>query len=136
MRSPQGWSLRYCRVSRIANSASDPNVSLRFYGGPTYFRLEADVVNNIRYYQQFGIFTAANSVEILEWESETVEETTWGFHAGVDAGFFFSRHFGIGGFARFSRGTVTFTTDDFTLDNDLDVRVGGFQAGGGLRIRF
>lgn len=116
--------------------SANRNVSVRVYGGPTYFRLEADAVNEIRYLQQFGFFTTANSVEITSWRSEKVEETGWGFHAGADAAYFFSKHFGIGGFARVARGTVTFSTETFTVDEDLDVKVGGFQAGAGLRIRF
>ena len=43
---------------------------------------------------------------------------------------------GIGGFARFSRGTVTFRPEEFLVSEDFDVSVGGFQGGGGLRIRF
>lgn len=116
--------------------SANNNVSFRVYGGPTYFRLEADAVNNIRYFHQFGIFTSVNSVEITAWDSEKVEETVWGFHVGADLRYFFSRHFGIGGFARVSRGTVTFSPEEFAVDENLDVKVGGFQAGGGLRIRF
>jgi hypothetical protein len=123
-------------LSLVALVRASPNVQLRLYGGPTYFRLEADAVQDIRYAQQFGLFTRANSVEITTWASDKVEETGWGFHAGADLGYFFSRHFGVGGFARFTRGTVTFTTEEFFVSEDIDVKVGGFQAGGGLRIRF
>jgi opacity protein-like surface antigen len=112
------------------------NFSVRFYGGPTYFRLKADVINEIRYAQEFALFNGANFVDITSWSSEEVEESAWGFHAGADLGYFFSDHFGIGGFARLSRGTVTFGTDEYFVDSDIDVKVGGFQAGGGLRIRF
>jgi outer membrane protein with beta-barrel domain len=112
------------------------NLTVRFYGGPTYFRLKADAINGIQYSQQFGLFTTTNVVDIQTWSAEEVEETAWGYHAGADLGFFFSNHFGIGGFARVSRGTVTFSPSEFDVDEDLDVKVGGFQAGGGLRIRF
>jgi hypothetical protein len=111
-------------------------LSIRFYGGPTYFRLKADAVDDIRYSQQYSFFTTANNVDITSWTSTEVEETAWGFHAGADLGFFFSNHVGIGGFARITRGTATFTTDEFLVEEDLDVKVGGFQAGGGLRFRF
>lgn len=120
----------------LAVPSSNDDLSLRLYGGPTYFRLEADAVTNIRYLQQFGFFTTLNTVDIISSESEKVEETAWGFHAGIDLGYFFSRYVGIGGFARATRGTVTFRAEDFLLDENLDVKVGGFQAGGGLRIRF
>ena len=115
---------------------NNSSVTVRFYGGPTYFRLKADVINDIRYFHQFGFSPSANSVDITSWTSEEVEETAWGFHAGADLGYFFTNHFGVGGFARVSRGTVTFGTDEYLVDSDIDVKVGGFQAGGGLRIRF
>ena len=115
---------------------SNPNWRLRFYGGPTYFRLQADAVTDIIYSQQFGLFSTANNVDITSFTREEVEETAWGFHGGVDVGFFFNKHVGIGGFARVSRGTVTFDASDFAADDDVEVKVGGFQAGGGLRIRF
>jgi hypothetical protein len=41
--------------------------------------------------------------------------------------------FGAGAFARFSGGP---TADVSTGDQAVDVRVGGFQIGGGIRIRF
>ena len=116
--------------------SNNPNLSFRLYGGPTYFRLEADAVTDIEYFHQFGLFNTFNSVEIRSWRAEKVEESGWGLHAGADLGYFFNKHFGIGGFARITRGTVTFTPSEFNVEQDLDVKVGGFQAGGGLRVRF
>ena len=114
----------------------NPNLTVRFYGGPTYFRLKADAINDIQYFQQFGLFNTSNAVDITTWASEEVEQTGWGLHAGGDIGYFFSKHVGLGGFARLTRGTVTFGPEEFAVDEDIDVKVGGFQAGGGLRIRF
>ena len=65
-----------------------------------------------------------------------MEETAWGFHAGGDVTYFFSRVFGIGGFARMSRGEVTIVDDDIPADGPVDVKLGGFQGGLGLRFRF
>ena len=123
-------------LSLVAAPVNDDRVAVRFYGGPTYFRLQADVVNDIRYFQEFGIFTSVNSVDIREYDTEEVEQTSWGFHVGGDVSYFFNRRVGIGGFARYSRGTVTFRPDEFLVSEDFDVEVGGFQGGGGLRIRF
>ena len=123
-------------LSLVTAPVNDDRVAVRLYGGPTYFRLQADVVNDIRYFQQFGLFTTANTVEIREYDTEEVEQTGWGFHVGADVSYFFNRRVGIGGFARYSRGTVTFGTDEFLVSEDIDIDVGGFQGGGGLRIRF
>jgi hypothetical protein len=123
-------------LSVVAAPVNDDRVAVRLYGGPTWFRLQADVVNDIRYFQQFGIFTTVNTVEIREYDTEEVEQTGWGFHVGGDVSYFFNRRIGIGGFARYSRGTVTFRPDEFFVSENIDIEVGGFQGGGGLRIRF
>jgi len=70
------------------------------------------------------------------WNSRELKDGGWGYHADADLGYFFTGHLGLGGFARFTRGTVTLGPEDFLLDEELDVKVGGFQGGGGLRIRF
>ena len=131
-RAEGGVNLSLVAALPVGNS----NLSVRFYGGPTYFRLKADAVNDIQYAQQFGFFNPSNSVDITSWTSEEVEQSGWGFHGGADLGYFFSKHFGVGGFARITRGTLTFTPEEFAVDEDIDVKVGGFQTGGGLRIRF
>jgi hypothetical protein len=112
-------------------------VRVRFFAGPSYFRLTADAVSDIRYRQNYAILGTTNIVNIEEYDVEEVEATGWGFHAGGDVSFMFTRVFGIGGFARFSRGTVTIEDDEvLTVDEPLDVKVGGLQAGVGIRLRF
>jgi hypothetical protein len=113
----------------------DDRVRVRLFGGPSYFRLEADAVSNIRYVQTFNLL-GFNEVEIDSYETQKVEETAWGFHVGGDVTWFFSRVFGIGGFARLSRGEVTVEDPDIPADGPIDVKVGGFQGGLGLRFRF
>ncbi|HEY8551640.1 MAG TPA: hypothetical protein VIL35_16895 [Vicinamibacterales bacterium] len=111
----------------------------RVFGGPTYFRVEQDAVSDIRFDQVYGIFNRANAVEITEYDTRTVEGTGWGFHAGADASIFFTRVVGIGGFARFSRGSVDLedTLASAVGDDDVvGVKAGGFQVGGGLRLKF
>ena len=48
---------------------------------------------------------------------------------------FFTRVVGLGAFARYSRGTVSLDPEPMS-EVAQDVRVGGFQTGGGLRLRF
>ncbi len=108
---------------------------VRVFGGPTFFRVQQDLVSDIRYNQVFAVFNRANAVEITTFDvEEKVEATGWGFHVGADVAYFFNRVFGVGAFARFSRGTVDigepFSGDEVTL------RAGGIQTGGGLRLKF
>jgi hypothetical protein len=120
-------------------AAQSERFRFRVFGGPTYFRVEQDAVTAIRYDQAFLFLQPVNAIEITEFDSERIEGTGWGFHAGGDASFFFTRVFGVGGFAKFSRGTVDLanTLADVTGDDDVaSVKAGGFQVGGGLRLKF
>ena len=110
-------------------------VRVRAAGGPTWFRVQQDLVSDIRYAQAFGVFTRANAIEITEYEfDEKVEGTGWGFHVGGDVSFFFSRVVGLGAFARYSQGTVDI--DDPLTGGPIELETGGLQAGGGLRLKF
>ena len=80
---------------------------VRFFAGPTYFRYEADMVSDIAYSQTATIFSRTNLVTITNYDTVRTEGTGWGFHAGADMSFFFSRVAGVGGFARYSGGKVT-----------------------------
>lgn len=93
------------------------------YGGPTYFSGTATVVTSFEFDEQFPFDEAQFERGITE--EEDVE--AWGAHAGVDVSFFFNDVVGIGGLAQFSRGSA-----DLSLES---VDVGGFQAGGGIRIK-
>ena len=111
----------------------------RVFGGPTYFRVEQDAVTAIRYDQAFLLLQRANAVEITGSDSERIEGTAWGFHGGADASVFFNRIIGVGGFAKFSRGSVDLdnTLAAATRDDEVvGVKAGGFQVGGGLRLKF
>jgi hypothetical protein len=113
----------------------DDRLRVRLFAGPSYFCLEADAISNIRHQQTWNLL-GFNGVEIDSYETQNVEETAWGFHVGGDVTWFFTRVFRIGGFARLSRGEVTVEDPDIPADGPVDVKVGGFQGGLGLRFRF
>ena len=68
---------------------------VRLFGGPTYFRYSADMV---------GDFTVSRSV-VTDYDVVQTDGTGWGLHVGGDVTFFLSRFVGLGGFARYSRGS-------------------------------
>jgi hypothetical protein len=105
----------------------------RVFGGPSYFKVKQDTVDDILYDQTAGFFTTANTVTVTGARVVESEASAWGFHVGGDASYFFSRNFGLGAFARFSRATVEL---EDLVDLVIETKAGGFQAGGGLRIRF
>ena len=106
---------------------------VRLFGGPTYFRLKQQMVSDIIYNHVFNLI-GFNSVDIQRYEFETEEGNAWGLHAGVDAGYFFSRYVGVGGVVRFNRGTVK--VDDPLSEEEVELKAGHVTAGGGLRLRF
>jgi hypothetical protein len=120
--------------SLAVRAPSTGQVEFKAFAGPTFFRAEADAVDTIRYSQVW--IGTANVVEILSTGTRKVDSTAWGFHAGADVGFFFSRHVGFGLSGRFSRGEVTIQDDNLIGEGPVDVKVGGTQIAGGLRIRF
>jgi hypothetical protein len=68
----------------------------------------------------------------------TVSQTTTkgsqiGFNIGADLTYRFANNVGIGAILRYAAATVTLEPDG---GESSDVKVGGFQFGGGLRIRF
>lgn len=115
-------------------SNPSPRVRVRTFAGPSYFRYEADMVGAVRYDHVFALFNRTNAVEITGPAVVTVEGTGWGFNVGGDVSFFFNRVVGLGGFARYTRGTVEIVEP--LSAEEADVTVGGFQAGAGLRLRF
>jgi hypothetical protein len=112
---------------------------VRVFGGPSYFRVTQDVVTDIRFDQVFLIFSPVNAVTITEFDAREIESNGWGFHAGGDLSVFFNRIIGVGGFARFSRGNVDLENPIAISSSDddfIEVKTGGFQMGGGLRLKF
>ena len=78
-----------------------------FLAGLPLFRYRADMVQDVDNPQLASFFSRANLVTITGYESEKAEGSGVGFHVGSDLSWFFSRVVGVGGFARFSHGTVT-----------------------------
>ena len=103
--------------------------SLAVFAGPSFFNVKQGIVQNLQYSQQYPYDTATFSGV----DTDTPSESTIGFNAGADVGYFFARHVGIGGVIRFSRASVDFTSID---GETLQADAGGVQAGAGLRLRF
>ena len=133
MRTEGGVNLQAIRP------AADDHLRVRFFGGQTYFRVKQDAVTDITYNQQFVILGAVNNITITGFDSREIEGNGWGFHGGGDVSVFFNRIIGVGGFAKFSRGNVDLenTMALSSRDEDpIEVKAGGFQVGGGLRLKF
>ncbi len=102
-------------------------------GGPSFFRLEQDVVSDVRIIERGGAFT---EVGLEQPTVVTQKRSANGYNVGADATYIFwqndSVRLGGGGFIRYSAAK----TNVRLLVSDLDTTVGGVQFGFGARIRF
>jgi hypothetical protein len=112
---------------------------LRVYGGPTLFRISQDAVSEIFYNHFYFVRLPTNGVEITNYDLRRVSGTGWGLHGGADASVFFTRVLGVGGFARYARGTVDFENPlAATLGRAerVAIKAGGLEVGAGIRLKF
>jgi hypothetical protein len=98
-------------------------------GGPTWFHLSQGVVTTPMIWEVGPPYTTVNMTTSMV----TVSDSQIGFNVGADLTYRFANNFGVGAMVRYARATAGLTLDDGSA---LDVKVGGFQIGGGLRIRF
>jgi hypothetical protein len=96
----------------------------RLFGGPSFFRYQADMVRDFDWFRS----------EVTSFEAVSTDGTGLGFHLGGDATYFFSRFVGLGAFARYSRASATI--DEPMSEEKQKMTLGGVQTGGGLRFRF
>jgi hypothetical protein len=98
-------------------------------GGPSLFSLTQGAVTSPQITEVGSPYSSVNM---------TVSQTTTtgnqiGFNLGADLTFRFANNVGVGAMVRYASATVSLTSDG---GDTSDVKVGGFQFGGGLRIRF
>jgi hypothetical protein len=113
---------------------SDNRLSVRAFGGPTYFHVTNNMVEIIQYNQLANVVVPINVVAITAFTQREVSGSALGFNAGADVSWFFTRYVGAGGGLRFNRGTVTVLEP--LRNKNADLKVGQAQFGAGLRLRF
>jgi hypothetical protein len=100
-----------------------------FSAGPTLFQLSQGVVSTPKVSEVGPPYTAVN----MTTSTVTVSDSQIGFNVGADLTYRFANNFGVGAMVRYAAATVSLTPEGGPA---LDVKVGGFQLGGGLRVRF
>jgi opacity protein-like surface antigen len=98
------------------------------FGGPSFFTVEQSIVNDFDYAESYPFDTATFTRAVADTQSES----KIGFNVGGDVAYFFTRQVGVGFTAQYSGATVEMTVPSGTAD----VKAGGGQIGGGLRLRF
>jgi opacity protein-like surface antigen len=97
-------------------------IDVAFSAGPTIFNVSQEMPGSLT------VSEPGPTVEDIDVISES--ETAVGINLGVDVTYMLTPRFGVGGLARYTRGSVDIEGADDSLT------VGGFQVGAGLRIRF
>jgi outer membrane protein with beta-barrel domain len=103
-------------------------VQVTVFGGPSFFQVDQSIVSDFDYAESYPYDTATFSRAIAEEQSESKV----GVNVGGDVSYFFSRQIGVGVTAQYSGATVEMPVPSGTAD----VKAGGGQIGGGLRLRF
>ena len=101
---------------------------ITIFGGPSFFSVKQDIVNDFEYSESYPFDTATFTRAIAASQSESAV----GVNVGGDVAYFFTPNVGVGGSAQYSGATVEMTVPSGTAD----VKAGGLQVGGGLRLRF
>jgi hypothetical protein len=100
------------------------------FGGPSFFRVTQGMVTDFDYSESYPYDEAAFSRGV----TTTVRKSKVGVHIGGDVAYYFTRELGIGFGLQYSGATAEIPSA--SAGTTTDVKAGGFQAGGGVRLRF
>jgi hypothetical protein len=103
-------------------------LNLTAFGGPSFFSYKQAVVEEVNVIQSYPFDTVD-----AQLTTGSIDGSQWGFHVAVDVGWFFTRNVGVGGLLRFTQATKNTQIGD---GEPFDLEIGGFQGGGGVRLRF
>ena len=117
-------------IQARATFRPSPKIQGVVFGGPSFFSVKQDIVNDFEITEAYPYDTATFNRGL----TTTVDESKVGFHVGADVGYFFTRQVGVGGSVQWSGTTIEAPASGGT--GTFELKAGGFQAGGGLRLRF
>ena len=93
-----------------------------------FFQVEQSIVDDVNYTEAYPFDTATFSSAVSSAQSSSGT----GVNVGGDVAFFFGPNVGVGVGVQYSSATVQMTLPS----GASDVKAGGAQVGGGLRLRF
>jgi opacity protein-like surface antigen len=99
------------------------------FGGPSFFQVKQGVITDYSYNESYPYDKAS----FRSATTTTASASKIGFNAGGDVAFFFTRQIGVGATVQFAGTKVQVPA---ALGATREVKVGGGQAGAGLRLRF
>lgn len=113
---------------------SAPHALVKVFAGPSFFRLQQELVNDVEYAEAF----LPHDLAIVRTPVRKYDNTGWGFNVGTDIAYFFNQRMGVGGTVEYSKAKVTMPVAlaESFASTTFDYPVGGIQFGAGLRFRF
>ena len=117
-------------VQARATFTPTPKIQAVVFGGPSFFSVKQGIVNDFEITETYPYDTATFSQGV----TTTVDESKVGFNVGADVGYFFTRQVGVGGSIQWAATTIDAPASGGT--GTFEIKAGGLQAGGGLRLRF
>jgi hypothetical protein len=101
--------------------------------GPSIFNMGQELVRSL----EFDTLPGFASLRLNEALVTKVKETAVGFNVGANITWPLGSHFGVGTVTRYSRATLTFDPGAETgVRRAIEIRAGGLQIGGGIRLLF
>lgn len=97
-------------------------VDIMVLAGPVRAAVEHEIVSN-------ATVAEGASGPTVTIERQVINKSFWGIQVGIDARYMITRNFGAGAFLRYSGASGD-------LNDQTNIDLGGFQGGGGLRLRF
>ncbi len=107
-----------------------PKMLVVLFAGPSIFSVKQTVMQPQGLTVSSGYPYDSTTATV---STEDMSATAFGFGVGADISYYFSNTVGVGGLIRFSRATADIPV---TGQPSVGVSAGGFQIGGGVRIRF
>lgn len=134
---PRGFSATLADLSRSEQAVHmsfgwlvpmGNRIDLNLAAGPTVFRVSQEVATSANLSEASAPFTSVTATV----SSGTTKGGATGFHVAADAAYRLTRNLGIGALVRYSSGNAEISVGS----GRVETTAGGFQIGGGLRLRF
>jgi hypothetical protein len=97
-------------------------IDVMILGGPAVVKTTHEIVTSVA-------VSEGSAGPELSFGRESRGKSFWGIQVGVDGRYMLTNRFDVGGFLRYSGASGNLT-------DDVKLELGGFQVGGGLRVRF
>jgi hypothetical protein len=127
-----GWNFSTVPAPVRGRPAPFRGLDFTLFAGPSIFLTDQLFATSVMVSLDKEVFPF-NELAFPGAQTEALQENVFGYNAGVDMTWRFSRHFGAGLLLRYSHGVKDFEP---TGAQPVQVTVGGLHAGGGLRVLF